>query len=223
MKKTTVAESLPELWVALGETAWMVALSFIVTLILGTLVGVLLRLSAPDGLRPKAWAYTIFGGIVNLARSLPFLILLIAVIPVTRFIVGTAYGPTAAAVPLAIGAIPFFGRVVEAALREVAPGKVEAAQVMGATTWQIVRKVLLPEAAAPLVSGGTLTLVMLIGYSAMAGTIGGGGVGDFAIRYGYQRFNTPVLLVSVAVLIVIVQAIQSIGDLIVRGMTHKRG
>lgn len=223
MRKSTVSEALPELWIALAETAWMVAISFLVTLVVGTLVGVLLRLSAPDGLRPRPLAYIFFGSIVNLARSLPFLILLIAVIPVTRFIVGTAYGPTAAAVPLAIGAIPFFGRVVESALREVAPGKVEAAQVMGATTWQIVRKVLLPEAAAPLVSGATLTLVMLIGYSAMAGTIGGGGVGDFAIRYGYQRFNTPVLLVSVAVLIVIVQVIQSIGDLIVRRMAHKRG
>ncbi|GAA1389324.1 methionine ABC transporter permease [Luteococcus peritonei] len=222
MNKTSIRDSLPELWAALGETAWMVLLSFLITLVLGTLTGILLRLTAPDGLTPNRTFNRVFGAIVNIGRSLPFLILLIAVIPLTRLVVGTAYGPTAAVVPLALGAIPFFGRVVESALREVSPGKVEAAQVMGASTAQIVRKVLLPEAMSPLVAGATLTLVMLIGYSAMAGTIGGGGVGDFAIRYGYQRFNTPVLLVSVVVLIVIVQLIQSIGDAIVRGMAHKR-
>ncbi|MGO4956005.1 methionine ABC transporter permease [Luteococcus sp. Sow4_B9] len=223
MNKTSIAESLPELWAALGDTAWMVLLSFVVTVVFGIITGVLLRLTDHDGLRPHRTFNRIFGAIVNVFRSLPFLILLIAVIPFTRWVVGTAYGPTAAVVPLAIGAIPFFGRVVESALREVAPGKIEAAQVMGASTWQIVRKVLLPEAMSPLVSGATLTLVMLIGYSAMAGTIGGGGVGDFAIKYGYQRFNTPVLLVSVVVLIIIVQLIQSIGDAIVRSMAHKRG
>lgn len=222
MNKTSVRDSLPELWAALGETGWMVLLSFLITLVLGTLTGILLRLTSPDGLRPNAGFNRIFGAIVNIGRSLPFLILLIAVIPLTRLLVGTAYGPTAAVVPLALGAIPFFGRVVESALREVSPGKIEAAQVMGASTSQIVRKVLLPEAMSPLVAGATLTLVMLIGYSAMAGTIGGGGVGDFAIRYGYQRFNTPVLLVSVVVLIVIVQLIQSVGDAIVRSMAHKR-
>lgn len=222
MNKTSVRDSLPELWVALGETGLMVALSFLVTLVLGTLVGIALRLTDSDGLRPNKAFNTVFGAIVNIGRSLPFLILLIAVIPFTRLVAGSAYGPLPAVVPLAIGAIPFFGRVVEAALREVAPGKIEAARVMGASTGQIVRKVLLPEAMSPLVSGATLTLVMLIGYSAMAGTIGGGGVGDFAIRYGYQRFNTPVLLVSVVVLVVVVQLIQSIGDAIVRSLAHRR-
>lgn len=222
MNKTSIVESLPELWKALAETGWMVLLSFLITLVLGTLTGILLRVTDADGLAPNKAFNKLFGGLVNIFRSLPFLILLIAVIPLTRLVVGTAYGPTAAVVPLAIGAIPFFGRVVESALREVAPGKIEAAKVMGASNGQIVRKVLLPEAMSPLVSGATLTLVMLIGYSAMAGTIGGGGVGDFAIRYGYQRFNTPVLLVSVVVLIIVVQLIQSIGDAIVRGMAHKR-
>ncbi len=222
MNKTSIAESLPELGKALVETGWMVLLSFLITLVLGTLTGILLRVTDSDGLAPSKGFNKLFGGLVNIFRSLPFLILLIAVIPLTRLVVGTAYGPTAAVVPLAIGAIPFFGRVVESALREVAPGKIEAAKVMGASNGQIVRKVLLPEAMSPLVAGATLTLVMLIGYSAMAGTIGGGGVGDFAIRYGYQRFNTPVLLVSVVVLIIIVQLIQSIGDAIVRGMAHKR-
>ncbi len=182
----------------------------------------LLLVTAPDGLFPNRAINSVTGVIVNVGRSLPFLILLIALIPVTRLIVGTAFGPTAAIVPLTIGSIPFFGRVVESALREVAPGKVEAAQSMGAGGVQVVQKVLLPEAKAGLIAGATLTLVMLIGYSTMAGTIGGGGVGDFAIRYGYQRFNTPVLLTAVVVLIVLVQLIQSLGDLVVRRLAHQR-
>ncbi len=222
MTQTTWMEALPELLGSLGQTAWMVGWSFLITLVLGTAAGVLLRLTAPDGLTPNRWFYGVFGALVNIARSLPFLILMIALIGFTRWVVGTAYGPTAAVVPLAVGAIPFFARVVEAAVREVAPGKVEAAQVMGATTWQIVRKVLLPESLPGLVAGATLTLVTLIGYSTMAGTIGGGGVGDFAIRYGYQRFNTPVLLMAVVVLIVVVQAVQSAGDALVRSMAHRR-
>lgn len=223
MRKTTVREALPELWQSLLETAHMVGWSFVLTLVCGTLVGIWLCLSGPDGLRPRPVVHQVLGAIVNIGRSLPFLILLIAVIPLTRLIVGTAYGPTSAIVPLSLGAIPFFGRVVEAALREVAPGKIEAAKVMGATTGQIVRKVLLPEALSPLVAGATLTLVTLVGYSAMAGTIGGGGVGDFAIRYGYQRLNTPVLMVGVAVLIIVVQLIQSIGDAMVRALAVRRG
>ena len=148
---------------------------------------------------------------------------MIALLSFTRWLVGTAYGPTAAVVPLSVGAIPFYARVVESAMREVAPGKIEAAQVMGANTWQIVRKVLLPESLPGLISGATLTLVTLIGYSTMAGAIGGGGVGDFAIRYGYQRFNGEVLLVAVIVLIAIVQLVQSIGDGIVHRMAYRRG
>ncbi len=148
---------------------------------------------------------------------------MIALLSFTRWVVGTAYGPTAAVVPLSVGAIPFYARVVESAMREVAPGKIEAAQVMGANTWQIVRKVLLPESLPGLISGATLTLVTLIGYSTMAGAIGGGGVGDFAIRYGYQRFNGEVLLLAVIVLIAIVQLVQSIGDGIVQRMAYRRG
>lgn len=222
MNQKTPIEALPELLAALGETGWMCTIAFLATLVFGTLCGVALRLTSPDGLTPNRAFYQVFGAIINIARSLPFLILLIALIPFTRMIVGTAYGPTAAIVPLALGAIPFFARVVENTLLEVAQGKVEAAQVMGATTKQIVWKVLLPESLPGLVAGATLTFVMLIGYSAMAGTIGGGGVGDFAIRYGYQRFNTPVLLMSIVVLVVIVQIIQTTGDLIVRSMAHKR-
>lgn len=223
MNQTSWQDALPELLEALGETAWMVGWSFLITVVLGIVVGVLLRLWAPDGLTPNRALYGAVGVVVNLARSLPFLILMIALIGVTRFLVGTAYGPTAAIVPLAVGAIPFYARVVESSLREVAPGKLEAAQVMGAKVSDIVRKVLLPESLPGLVAGATLTLVTLIGYSTMAGVIGGGGVGDFAIRYGYQRFNQPVLLMAVAVLIVIVQLVQSTGDAIVARLAHRRG
>lgn len=223
MTKTTWVEAIPELLESLGQTGWMVGWSFLLTLVLGTVAGVLLRLSAPDGLTPNQAFYAAFGAVVNLARSLPFLILMIALIGFTRWLVGTAYGPTAAVVPLTVGAIPFFARVVEAAVREVSPGKIEAAQVMGASTWQIVRKVMLPESLPGLVAGATLTLVTLIGYSTMAGAIGGGGVGDFAIRFGYQRFNSEVLLLAVVALIVIVQVVQSAGDAVVRSMAHRRG
>lgn len=222
MNKISWVESIPELLAALGETAWMVGWSFLITVVFGVLAGVALRLTAPDGLTPNRGFYAAFGAVVNLARSLPFLILMIALLGFTRLVVGTAYGPTAAIVPLSVGAIPFYARVVESALREVVQGKLEAAVVMGATTRQVVTKVLLPESLPGLIAGGTLTLVTLIGYSTMAGAIGGGGVGDFAIRYGYQRFNQPVLLLSVIVLIVLVQVIQSTGDLVVRSMNHKR-
>lgn len=222
MNKTTWQEAIPELLWALLDTFIMVSGSFVLTLIFGLLAGIWLRLSSPDGLRPNKASYSIFGTVINLARSLPFLILLIVLIPVTRLIVGTAYGSVAAIVPLAVGAIPFYARVVESALREVPDGKVEAAVVFGARVQQIVTKVLIPEAMPGLVAGATLTLVTLIGYSTMAGAIGGGGVGDFAIKYGYQRFNTPVLLMSVVILIILVQVIQSIGDAIVRSMNHRR-
>ncbi|MFD6894730.1 methionine ABC transporter permease [Rhodococcus sp. NPDC060086] len=222
MNKTAWYEVLPEVWVATLETLYMVGVSFVLTLIGGILVGIILQITGPTGLWPQPLINSVLGVIVNLFRSLPFLILLIALIGVTRFIVGTAIGPTAAIVPLTIGAIPFFARIVESALREVPRGRVEAAEAMGATNTQIVRKVLLPEATTALVAGATLTLVLLVGYSAMAGVIGAGGLGDFALVYGYQRFNTPVLLVAVVVLIVMVQIMQSIGDTIIKRMAHRR-
>lgn len=226
MRKTSVAEALPEVWEALQETLLMVAAASVLTVVLGTLLGVLLCLTTPD--HPAGfWANRplnrVLGAIVNVGRSLPFIILLIVLIPVTRLVAGTSIGPVAAIVPLTIGSVPFFGRVVESSLNEVARGKIEAARAMGATNRDIVAKVLLPEAAPGLLAGTTLTVVMLIGFSAMAGTIGGGGLGDFAVRYGYQRFNTPVLLVSVALLIVLVQGVQSAGDLVVRRLAARRG
>ncbi len=223
MRKVSWIEAFPEMMATLGETAWMVGGSFVIVTVLGIVVGVVLRLTSPDGLRPQAVTYQVVGVIVNLGRSLPFLILMIALLGFTRWLIGTAYGPTAAIVPLSIGAIPFYARVVESALREVEPGKIEAAQVMGANTRQIVWKVLLPESLPGLVSGATLTLVTLIGYSTMAGAIGGGGIGDFAIRYGYQRFNGEVLAMTIITMAILVQLVQSIGDGIVRRMAHRRG
>jgi D-methionine transport system permease protein len=161
------------------------------------------------------------GVVVNAVRSIPFIILLVVVIPFTRFIVGSSIGTTAAVVPLTIAAVPFIARLVEAALREVDKGLVEAAQSMGATTRQIVWKVLLPEAMPGIVAGLTITFVSLVGYSAMAGAIGGGGLGDLGIRYGYQRYITEVMVAVVVILIVFVQAVQSFGDWLVRRISHR--
>ncbi|MGF7123478.1 methionine ABC transporter permease [Rhodococcus sp. TAF43] len=222
MNKLTWYDSLPEVWEATQETLYMVGISFVLTVLGGILLGVVLYVTAPSGLWPQRVVNVVLGTIVNIFRSLPFLILMIALIGLTRLIVGTAIGPTAAIVPLTIGAIPFYARVVESALREVPVGRIEAGQAMGATNMQVVRKVLLPESVSSLVAGATLTVVLLVGYSAMAGVIGGGGLGDFAIVYGYQRFNTPVLLVAVVVLIVLVQILQSIGDGVVRALSHRK-
>jgi D-methionine transport system permease protein len=163
----------------------------------------------------------VVGGIVNAVRSTPFIILLVAIIPLTRFITGSSIGTAAAVVPLTLAAAPFVARLVETSLREVDNGLIEAAQAMGATTSQIVLKVLLPEALPGIVAGLTITFVSLTGYSAMAGAIGGGGLGDLGIRYGYQRFLPEVMLAVVLVLILFVQAVQSLGDWTVRRLSHK--
>ncbi|MDQ1287494.1 MAG: D-methionine transport system permease protein [Actinomycetota bacterium] len=210
------------LWQAFTETLYMVAMSALFTFVLGLLIGVLLYATSPDGVLANRFVYTPLGLLVNVGRSLPFLILLIVLLPVTRAIVGTSLGATAAIVPLTIGSAPFFGRVVETALREVDPGRIEAAQSMGATSEDIVVKVLLPEALPGLLAGATLTLVMFVDYSAMAGAIGAGGLGNFAIKYGYQRFNTPLMLATVVVLVVLVQLLQTVGDRVVRAVAHRR-
>jgi D-methionine transport system permease protein len=160
--------------------------------------------------------------VVNVGRSLPFIILLIAVIPLTRLIAGTSLGSTAAIVPLTLAAAPFYARVVQVALLEVDRGRIEAVVAMGGTLGQIVHKVLLPEALPSLVAGVTLTVVVLVSFSAMAGVVGGGGLGDLAVRYGYERFNTEVMLATVIVLIMLVQAIQMLGDWLVRRLAHRR-
>lgn len=221
--KTSLNDALPEIFEALQETLLMVSGAAVLTVIFGVALGVLLVVTGPTGFWANRVVNRVLGAIVNVGRSLPFIILLIVLIPFTRLIAGTSIGPVAAIVPLTVGGIPFFGRVVETSLLEVSRGKIEAARAMGATHRDLVVKVLLPEAAPGLIAGITLTVVMLIGYSAMAGTIGGGGLGDFALRYGYQRFNMPLLLAAVVVLIVLVQAVQSLGDLLVRRLAHRRG
>ncbi|GAA3069019.1 methionine ABC transporter permease [Streptosporangium carneum] len=204
------------LWENTGQTAQMVVWSTLFTVLLGLPLGVALVVTDRGGLFPSWTLNRVLALIVNIGRSLPFIILMIAVIPLTRLIMGTSLGTAATVVPLTLGAAPFFARLVETALREVGGDKVQAAHAMGASRMTIVGKVLLPEAMPGLVAGLTVTVVALISYSAMAGTIGGGGLGDLAIRYGYQRFETTLMVATVVVLIVIVQLVQTLGDTVAR-------
>lgn len=206
---------------SLWETLVMVGISGIVGTLLGLPLGILLHLTHPGGVLQNPKLNRIVGTTVNAVRSTPFIILLVAIIPFTRLVTGSSIGTAAAVVPLTIAAAPFIARLIESALREVDHGLVEAALAMGATTQQIVFKVLLPEAWPGIVAGLTITLVSLTGYSAMAGAIGGGGLGDLGIRYGYQRFLPEVMLAVVLVLIAFVQVVQSAGDWAVRQLSHK--
>ena len=216
------AEILQLVFNATGETLYMVLLAGLFTLLIGLPLGVLLFISRRDGLLPMPRLNAVLGGVVNLGRSLPFVVMLIALIPLTRLVVGTTLGSTAAVVPITIGAFPFFARIVENALDEVDKGRIEAILAMGGDICHVIFKVLLPEALPALLAGITLTLVMLIGFSSMAGVIGGGGLGDLAIRYGYQRFNNEVMVATVVVLVILVQGVQSLGDRLVRSLAHRR-
>ena len=207
---------------ATGETLYMVALATIFTLLVGLPLGVLLFITRRQGLTPSPKLSAVLGTIVNIGRSLPFVVLLIALIPLTRWVVGTTLGSTAAVVPITLGAIPFFARIVENALDEVDKGRIEAIQAMGGGLRYVIFTVLLPEALPALLAGVTLTIVMLIGFSSMAGVIGGGGLGDLAIRYGYQRFNNQVMVATIVILVLMVQIIQMLGDRIVRSLAHRR-
>ncbi|GAA3138834.1 ABC transporter permease [Planomonospora alba] len=211
----------PLLWEATGQTAQMVLVSTLFTVLFGLPLGVALVVTDDGGLLPSRVLNRVLGLLVNIGRSLPFIILMIAVIPLTRLIVGTTIGTAATVVPLTLGAAPFFARLVETALREVDRETVQAAQAMGAGRWTIVGKVLLPEAMPGLVAGLTVTVVALISYSAMAGAIGGGGLGDLAIRYGYQRFETTLMIVTVVALVVIVQLVQMLGDAVARRLSRR--
>lgn len=206
---------------SLWETIVMVGVSGLVGALIGVPLGVFLRLTDQGGVLQNLAVNRVVGGIVNAVRSTPFIILLVAIIPLTRLITGSSIGTAAAIVPLTIAAAPFVARLVETALREVDNGLIEAAQAMGATTGQIVWKVLLPEAMPGIVAGLTISLVSLTGFSAMAGAVGGGGLGDLGIRYGYQRFLPEVMLAVVIVLILFVQLLQSGGDWLVRRLSHK--
>jgi len=206
---------------SLWQTCVMVGVSGVLAALAGVALGVFLRLSDYGGVLQNVALNKTVGALVNALRSTPFIILLVAMIPLTRAVVGTSIGTWAAVVPLTVAAAPFVARLVEAALREVDSGLVEAAQSMGASTWQIVWKVLLPEALPGIAAAITISFVSLTGYSAMAGAVGGGGLGDLGIRYGYQRFLPDVMLVVVLILIAFVQLIQSLGDWAVRRLSHR--
>lgn len=204
------------------ETLYMVSIATVFTLLFGLPLGIVLVITSKGHLleRPKLNAALSY--VVNMARSLPFIILMIFVIPFTRLIVGSSIGTNAAIVPLVIAAIPFYARVVESAIHEVDGGVIEAATAMGARPSAIIRQVLIPEALPSLVLGTTITIINLLGYSAMAGTIGGGGIGDLAIRYGYHRFNTEIMFATIVLLIVLVQLIQASGNLIASQILKNR-
>jgi len=206
---------------ALGETVYMVVVSMIIATLLGVPLGVLLQTTKKGGILEAPALNKAVGGVVNAVRSIPFIILMVAIIPFTRLIVGSAIGTTAAMVPLVIAAIPFIGRQVETSLTEVPYGLVEAALSMGATPVQIIRRVLLPEAMPSIIQQLTTVVISLVGESAMAGAIGGGGLGDLAIRYGYQRFRPDVMIATVIILIVLVQLVQFLGNLLAKRLNKK--
>ena len=190
------------------QTIYMVFMSSLISYLIGIPLGIALMVTDKDGIRPVPLFNKVLGLAINLLRSVPFLILMIMVIPFTRLVVGKIIGPNAAVVPLIIAAAPYIGRMVESSLKEVDAGVVEAAQSMGASTWQIIWKVLLPEAKPSLLVGAAISITTILGYSAMAGAVGAGGLGDIAIRYGYHRYQTDMMLVTVALLVIIVQLIQ---------------
>lgn len=204
--------ALHDLALATWQTIYMVFISSFLSVVVGLALGIILFLTQRNTLFTSQAVNKVVGTIVNILRSVPFIILMIAIIPLTRFIVGTTIGTNAAIVSLTLAAIPFYARVAESAIKEVPNGLIEATTTMGATTWQIVYKVLIPESLPGLIRGATLTIIGLIGYSAMAGAIGGGGLGELAINYGYQRFDITVMIETVVILVVLVQFIQSYGD-----------
>lgn len=209
-------ELAPLLWDSTLETLYMVFVSAVFCVIGGLPLGVLLVVTRRDGVLAAPWLNRILAGITNFGRSIPFIILLVAIIPFTRFVVGTSIGTNAAVVPLVVGAIPYVARLVESALEEVNPGIIEAVITMGATPRQVITRAYLPESFPSLVRAITILSITLISYSAMAGAIGGGGLGDLAIRYGYQRFQPAVTVATVLVLVAVVQIIQYGGDIVAR-------
>ncbi|HEY8346540.1 MAG TPA: methionine ABC transporter permease [Symbiobacteriaceae bacterium] len=216
---TDVAKAL---WIATQETLYMTVVSSLFVLLGGLPLGILLVVTDRGGIWEKPLLNQLLGSVVNVLRSIPFIILMVAIVPLTRLIVGTTIGTTAAIVPLVVAAVPFMGRVVEQSLREVDPGLVEAAISMGSSNWQIISKVLIPEALPSLIRGTALMMINLLGLSAMAGAIGGGGLGDLAVKYGYYRYRTDVMLGSLVILLVLVQLIQWAGDKLAATFTHNK-
>ncbi|ALN72767.1 MULTISPECIES: methionine ABC transporter permease [unclassified Aureimonas] len=210
------------LWRSTWETLLMTGASGLASLVFGLPIGLLLVLTDRGAILQNLWINRVLGGVVNAFRSVPFIILLVALIPFTRLVVGTSIGTFAAIVPLSVAAIPYYARIAEVSLREVDPNLVEAARSMGAGRWTIIREVLIPEALPGLVAGFVVTLVTLVGATAVAGAIGAGGLGDLAIRYGYQRFETSVMVAVVAILIVMVCLLQWGGDRLVARLDHRK-
>lgn len=206
---------------ATGDTLVMLGAALALTVALGLPLGVLLYLTGRGGLRPRPVLHGVLSLLVNILRSAPFIILLIVMLPVTVLIVGTSLGVAGAIPPLVVGTAPFYARLVETALREVDKGVVEAAQAMGADTRRIVTRALLPEAMPGIIAGATVTAIALVGYTAMAGVVGAGGLGDLAVRFGYQRFQTDVMIVTVVLLVLLVQVLQMIGDRLVAAVSHR--
>lgn len=206
---------------ALGETLLMVFVSAIVASVFGILLGIALEVTKPHQILPHPQLHHVLEVIINIGRSIPFIILLVAIIPLTRLIVGTSIGTVAAIVPLSIGAIPLTARLIESALMELPKGLLDAANAMGLSSVQMITHVLIPEALPGMINSVTMTLVTLVNYSAMAGTIGGGGLGDVAIRYGYQRFDIKIMLATVCILVILVQLIQYTGNFFVKTYNHR--
>ena len=204
-----------------AATLYMTLLSTFFGYLIGLPMGIVLAVTDKDGIRPNAAVYRILDFIVNLTRSIPFLILLILVMPLTKLIVGQSYGAVATIVPLTIAAAPFIGRMVESSLKEVDKGVIEAAQSMGAGTFTIIWKVLLAEARTSLLVGVTIAIGTILGYSAMAGVVGGGGLGDIAIRYGYYRYETDIMIVTIVILVVLVQILQGIGMMLSKKLDRR--
>ncbi len=210
-----------EIWLASVDTFWMLGGSLLFTVVLGLPLGVLLFLTGPRQMFEQKAVYTLLSLVVNILRSLPFIILLIVMIPLTVLITGTSLGVAGAIPPLVVGATPFFARLVETALREVDKGIIEATQAMGASTRQIIWNALLPEARPGIIAAITVTAITLVPYTAMAGVVGAGGLGDLAIRFGYQRFRTDVMVVTVVMLLILVQILQTVGDKLVVHFSRK--
>lgn len=215
-------ETLVLLAEALAETSYMVGVATFFAIIVGLPLGVVLVITSPGHILETAWLSRLLSGVVNATRSIPFIILMVAIIPFTRAIAGTSIGTNAAIVPLSLAAIPFIARLVETSLREIDSGLIEAARAMGASPLQIIAKVLIPEALPGIILNITITIISLIGCSAMAGAIGGGGLGDLAIRYGYQRFRGDIMLATVVILIIQVQLVQFCGDILARRLNKKQ-
>ncbi|MFV9653935.1 methionine ABC transporter permease [Pseudomonas sp. NY15366] len=211
----------PEIWQASLDTLYMLFGSMLFTVLLGLPLGVLLFLTSPRQMFEQKVLYGQLSLLVNILRSVPFVILLILMLPLTEIVVGTSLGVAGAIPPLVVGATPFFARLVETALREVERGIIEATQAMGASTWQIITRALLPEALPGLLAATTVTAITLVGYTAMSGLVGGGGLGDLAVRYGYQRYQPDVMTVTVILLLVLVQVLQMVGDLLVIHFSRK--